>query len=388
MPCNEASLADGASTSAGGMECVSAGGIAPTMRIIRSHEATWLRAEYGDGVRDRLQSLLPDIALALAIAVAAGSAASGASSDQPAQALLVALAFLATLSLAVRRLYPVHVLGVIAAATAFFTVVYDGYWPFAALVAFYSVAAHSRRRTALIAGVLALVLVGVPIAHLINWEHASWSKVALFAGRLAPLVAAWILGDNVRTRRAYLRAVEDRAAQLEREQETNARQAVLEEQARIAREIHDVVAHNLSVIIVQATAADAVFSKDPTDAQRAVRTIGSTARQALDELRRVLGVVRIGEERSPQFAPQPTLARLEVLVEQVRTAGLEVDLRIVGERPELSSALELSAYRIVQEALTNTLRHAKRDARHRPASVRPRCRRCRGVRRRYGADRR
>ncbi len=192
----------------------------------------------------------------------------------------------------------------------------------------------------------------------------------------------------MRTRRAYLRAVEDRAAQLEREQETNARQAVLEEQARIAREIHDVVAHNLSVIIVQATAADAVFSKDPTDAQRAVRTIGSTARQALDELRRVLGVVRIGEERSPQFAPQPTLARLEVLVEQVRTAGLEVDLRIVGERPELSSALELSAYRIVQEALTNTLRHAKRDARHRPASVRPRCRRCRGVRRRYGADRR
>jgi signal transduction histidine kinase len=185
---------------------------------------------------------------------------------------------------------------------------------------------------------------------------------------LAPLVAAWILGDNMRTRRAYLRALEERAAQLEREQQANARRAAAEEQARIAREVHDVVAHNLSVIIVQATAADAVFATDPAEAQRAVRTIGSTGRQALDEVRRVLGVVRIGEERSPDFPPQPTLARIEDLLERVRTAGLDVQLETAGAARGLPPALELSAYRIVQEALTNTLRHA--DANHATVKLR------------------
>ena len=243
--------------------------------------------------------------------------------------------------------------------TGFFAWAYDAYWPFAVVVAFYSVAAHTTRARAIVAGSIGLVGLVVPISHAISdWHPLTWSKIALFVGRLAPLAAAWILGDSMRTRRAYVRAVEDRAAQLEREQEANARRAAAEEQARIAREVHDIVAHNLSVIIVQATAADAVFDSDPADAQRAVRTIGSTARQALDELRRVLGVVRAGDELPVDFAPQPRLARLEGLLEQVRAAGLEVAVEISGEQKELPPALELSAYRIVQEALTNTLRHA------------------------------
>jgi signal transduction histidine kinase len=310
----------------------------------------------------RVAPFVGDIVLAVAIAVAAASAASGATSNEPARVLLVLLAGAAALSLAVRRLYPVPVLVVTVLTTGFFALAYDGYWPFAALLAFYSVAAHAGRRTAIVAGTAGLVLLAGSIAHLIDWQPVTWSKIALFAGRVAPLVAAWILGDNVRTRRAYLRALEDRAAQLEREQQAKARRAAAEEQARIAREVHDVVAHNLSVIIVQATAADAVFASDPTNARRAVRTIGSTARQALDELRRVLGVVRIGEERSPDFSPQPTLARLEHLLKQVRAAGLDVELEVTGEPQELPAPLELSAYRIVQEALTNTLRHA--DASH------------------------
>jgi signal transduction histidine kinase len=236
------------------------------------------------------------------------------------------------------------------------------------LLAFYSVAAHAPRRTAIIAGTAGILALAASIAHLIDWQPLTWSKIALFAGRLAPLVAAWILGDNMRTRRAYLRALEDRAGQLEREQEANARRAAAEEQTRIAREVHDVVAHNLSVIIVQATAADTVFATDPADARRAVRTIGSTARQALDELRRVLGVITTGEERSPEFPPQPTLGRLENLLEQVRAAGLDVQLEIAGDARELPPALELSAYRIVQEALTNTLRHA--NAKHATVTVR------------------
>jgi signal transduction histidine kinase len=192
----------------------------------------------------------------------------------------------------------------------------------------------------------------------INWGLVPGSRLALLADRLALLAAAWVLGEYLRTRRAYLGVVEDRAAQLERERDANARRAAAEEQARIAREVHDIVAHNLSVIIVQATAADAVFESVPADAQRAVRTIGATARQALGELRRVLGVVHSGEERAPEFPPQPTLARVTSLVERVRTAGLAVELVIAGEPRALPPGLELSAYRIVQEALTNTLRHA------------------------------
>ena len=112
-------------------------------------------------------------------------------------------------------------------------------------------------------------MVALPvIVREIDWTPLGWNDFALLVGRLTPLVAAWLLGDNMRTRRAYLRAVEDRAAQLEREQEANARRAAAEEQSRIAREVHDVVAHNLSVIIVQATAADAVFASDPVDARR------------------------------------------------------------------------------------------------------------------------
>src|SRR5262245_23253318 len=229
-----------------------------------------------------------------------------------------------------------------------------GWWPFAAIVALYTVAAHCPRRTSLRAGAVALVVLAAPIVYQVDWSPLGWNDLALVAGRFAPLVAAWLLGAYVRTRREYLRAVEERAAQLEREQEANARRAAAEEQARIAREVHDVVAHNLSVIIVQATAADEVFASDPADAQRAVRTIGSTARRALDELRYVLGA----SGRQPTLAPQPTLGGLEALLEQVRAAGLEVELEIVGEQPELPPALELSAYRIVQEALTNTLRHA------------------------------
>jgi len=294
-----------------------------------------------------------DVLLALAVSSAALYSASTYQGAAPA--LLYALAAVATVPLLVRCLFPVPVLAVVVAATAIVGLSYrSGWWPFAAIVALYGVAAHCPRRTSLVAGAAALVVLAAPICYQVDWSPLGWNDLALVAGHFAPLVAAWLLGAYVRTRREYLRAVEERAAQLEREQEANARRAAAEEQARIAREVHDVVAHNLSVIIVQATAADAVFASDPADAQRAVRTIGVTARRALDELRHVLGA----GDRQAMLAPQPTLGGLEALLEQVRAAGLEVELEIVGEQPELPPALELSAYRIVQEALTNTLRHA------------------------------
>src|SRR5262249_55877613 len=163
-----------------------------------------------------------------------------ATSNEPEQVLLVLLAGAAALTLAFRSHYPVLVLAIAALTTAFFALVYGGYWPFAAILAFYSVGAHAPRRSAVLSGAFGLGVLAVPLVHEIDWSPFTWSKVALVVGRLAPLVAAWILGDNVRTRRAYVRAIENRAAQLEREREANARRAAAEEQARIAREVHDV----------------------------------------------------------------------------------------------------------------------------------------------------
>jgi signal transduction histidine kinase len=291
----------------------------------------------------------------LALAIFASALIIASSYQGSAAALLYALATVATLPLLFRCLYPVPVLAVVVVATATVGLGYaHGWWPFAAILALYTVAAHCPRRVSLRAGAAALVVLAAPIFKRVDWSPLGWNDLALVAGSFAPLVAAWLLGAYIRTRREYLRAVEERAAQLEREQEANARRAAAEEQARIAREVHDVVAHNLSVIIVQATAAEEVFASDPAEAQRAVRTIGSTARRALDELRYVLGA----SGQLPMLAPQPTLGGLEALLEQVRATGLEVELEIVGEQRELPPALELSAYRIVQEALTNTLRHA------------------------------
>ena len=294
-----------------------------------------------------------DVALALAFAVAGFAAAATYHGSTAATAPLFLLAAATTLPLAVRCLYPVTVLAVLVAVAVVVGFGYQGWWPYAVAVALYTVAAHCRRRRAIVAGTAALLVMAAPIVYLVDWSPLGWNDIAVVAGRFAVLVAAWLLGDNVGTRRAYLQAVEERAAQLEREQEANARRGAAEEQARIAREVHDVVAHNLSVIIVQATAADEVFASDPDDAHRAVRTIGRTARRALDELRHVLG--SMGDTG---LAPQPTLGGLDGLLSQVRAAGLDVEFQVVGTQPELPPALELSAYRIVQEALTNTLRHA------------------------------
>src|SRR5262245_16508041 len=215
--------------------------------------------------------------------------------------------------------------GVVVAATTIVGLGYSrGWWPFPAIVALYTVAAHCPRRTSLRAGAAALAVLAAPIVYQVDWSPLGWNDLALVAERYAPLVAAWLLGAYVRTRREYLRAVEERAAHLEREQEANAHRAAAEEQARIAREVHDAVAHSLSVIIVQATAADEVFASDPADAQRAVRTIGSTARRALDELRYVLGAS--GQEPTP--APQPTLGGLEALLEQVRRPASRSNSRL------------------------------------------------------------
>jgi len=259
---------------------------------------------------------------------------------------------LQTLPLLLRRRYPLSVLAIVLSASIATQYVVGALPPFALGLALYTVASHTERRIALRAGLAAVALLPLSLITRADWNggESVW-HVIVFA------VAAWILGDNLRTKRAYYRELEERAARLEREKEEGTRRAAAEEKARIARELHDVIAHSVSVMVVQAAAARDVFEKQPERAREALRSIEESGRSALTELRRLLGIVRTGEQGSRE--PQPGLAALEELVEQVRTTGLEVELKREGELGELPTGVDLSAYRIVQEALTNTLKHAQ-----------------------------
>ncbi|MFI9079031.1 sensor histidine kinase [Streptomyces sioyaensis] len=177
-----------------------------------------------------------------------------------------------------------------------------------------------------------------------------------------PFVLAWVLGDSMRTRRAYWAQLEERAARLEKEREAQSRIAVAAERARIARELHDVVAHNVSVMVVQADGAAYVLDAAPEQTREALETISGTGRRALAEMRRLLGVLRTGEQaEGGEYVPQPGVEQLEDLMDQVRGAGLPVDFRVEGEPRELPSSVALTVYRIVQEALTNTRKHGGPD---------------------------
>ncbi|MBT2469093.1 sensor histidine kinase [Streptomyces sp. ISL-66] len=185
---------------------------------------------------------------------------------------------------------------------------------------------------------------------------------------IVPFALAWVLGDSLRTRRAYYAQLVERNQRLEKERAAQAKVAVAAERARIARELHDVVAHNVSVMVVQADGAAYVMDAAPEQAKEALQTISGTGRLALAEMRRLLGVLRTGEpQESEDYVPQPDVEQIDVLVEQVRAAGLAVDFEVEGAPRKLPSGVELTAYRIVQEALTNTRKHAGPDAK---ASVR------------------
>jgi signal transduction histidine kinase len=234
-----------------------------------------------------------------------------------------------------RRTHPERVMLVTLAGGLVIQLIFpDGVFPYAGLIAIGSLAAARPPRVSLV-GLVALL--GLTALNFFTQPEED----ATFA-MLLPVVA-WALGEAARNRRIAI--------------EQASRRAVGEEQARIARELHDVIAHSVSVIVVQASAADDVFDERPDQARAALRSIESAGREALAELRRLLAAVRTDDEGEPAH-PQPGLDRLGELAAPLRAAGLEVALHREGAAGAVPAGVDLSAYRIVQEALTNTLRHA------------------------------
>ncbi|RBY75021.1 sensor histidine kinase [Blastococcus sp. TF02-09] len=264
---------------------------------------------------------------------------------------------LLTVPLAWRRRAPVPAAAAVVAAGLLELLVVPNFLVanVAALVMVYALAAYSTRWAAQ-AG-LAVGLVGGGLAALRYWPGGVASSLVPIAGAIGvSVVAAWALGTLRRARVQQLAALAERAQLLELERDQEMRLAATTERARIARELHDVVAHSLSVVIAQADGGRYAGKADPTAATDALEAIAATGRQALTDMRSLLGVLREGG--GEEYAPQPDVAAIPALVEDVRASGLDVDLIVEGEPRPLAAGPQLAAYRIVQESLTNVLKHA------------------------------
>ena len=259
------------------------------------------------------------------------------------------------------------------------------------VVLLYTLAAYTTRRLSLTG--LAICLFGSAAQLATLYTRADFAQVPnwLLVGVIVlagPSLIAWAIGDSMRYRRAYYASLEERAARLERDRDAQARIAAAAERARIARELHDVVAHNVSVMVVQADGAAYAIDTDPPRAREALAAISATGRQALAEMRALLGVLRNAdddgqavqppvlaaaapEERAgiatarpaataepASLTPMPGIEQLADLLDQTRAAGLSVSCTIEGEPRPLAGGTALAAYRIVQESLTNTRKHA------------------------------
>ncbi|MEV6716396.1 sensor histidine kinase [Lentzea sp. NPDC051208] len=224
---------------------------------------------------------------------------------------------------------------------------------FALAIALYTLVANTNRKTA-------LIYLGWLVAGTLLWAIFQVGELqAVFLVFLVFVIFgfSWAMGEFIGARRAYQHEMEQRLALLETERDQQAKIAVGEERSRIARELHDVVAHAVSVMIVHADGAAYTIRSQPEVAEKAVRTIADTGRLALTEMRRLLGVLR-SEESETQWAPQPDARGVVELAENTRAAGVPVRLEINGDVDDLPAGVGLSVYRIVQEALTNTIKHA------------------------------
>jgi signal transduction histidine kinase len=275
--------------------------------------------------------------------------------DRPL-AVLLALASTVPVAWRVRRPVPAALVVLVATGGAVIAAVphQGALQPFVALVLVaYAVGSHAEGRSAMLAPpALAVIAAGFFLAAVVHGQ-AGGNVVPSFVW----LSAAWLVGRIVRSWRRRSIELELLNRELEEQRELRAQAAVAVERGRIARELHDVIAHNVSMVVVQAGAAASVLEGEQPHVRAALEAIETTGRATVDEMRRLLGVLRQSEDGAA-LSPQPGLAGLETLVAGVREAGLPVDLRIEGSPTPLPPALDLTAYRIAQEALTNVLKHA------------------------------
>jgi signal transduction histidine kinase len=252
------------------------------------------------------------------------------------------------------RRFPVAAITVACCALVLYAVGrYNAYPGLPIFVLVAGVSLHSTRRRALLAAGLAAVALSVAV-----WlQPERVATASTWVASLLAVAVAWLWGENLRNRRARWAAMEERARRLEAEREERDRQAVTDERLRIARELHDVVAHSMSVIAVQSGVANHVIDSRPAQARQALATIEATSRSALVELRRLLGVLRQGDDPVASLEPNPGMAEIGRLADQIRSAGVEVELKVEGEPGDLPPGVDLSAFRIAQEGLTNVLKH-------------------------------
>jgi signal transduction histidine kinase len=252
-----------------------------------------------------------------------------------------------------RRRYPEAVLGVVLVGfIATSALGFRGPAVLPLMLAIYSVASGCERDRSLVA--LAVVASGALLAAVITPDGP---VIGGLIGNPLIVLASWLVGDNVRNRRAYARSQAEAAAEREREREERILRAAADERLRIARELHDVVAHSMSIIAVQSGVGRMVIESQPDEARKALQVIETTSRQALQEMRRLLGVLRRPDDAESGLEPAPTLADLDALLSQAAQSGVVVRLRQEGVRRDLPVGVDLSAYRIIQEALTNIVRH-------------------------------
>lgn len=299
--------------------------------------------------------------LAVLVAMASAVPAAEHGETRPGNAVIVAAA-LAALPLAARRRWPIPVFCVVL-ALSLGTALWDSFRTvngLALLIALYTVASLRPLRDALAcAAALFAIIVSVAL-----WQAGGtfWYDGIFVCGLFA---AALGLGLYSATRRAYLAELTDRADRLERERDQQVALAAAAERTRIAREMHDIVAHNLTVMVTLSEAAAAAVPGAPERSADIMREVSTVGRGALADTRRLLGVLR-QDSAAPgadALRPVPGLAQLDELIGQVRSAGLDTTLEISGRVPGLSEGMQLTVYRLVQEALTNTLKHAGPDAR-------------------------
>ena len=273
----------------------------------------------------------------------------------------VLLVLAATIPLAFRRRWPIPVLATVSVVTwVYWMSDYTKAFDAAILVALYTTVAHepNRRRAWTTSAFFAITSVVIVILGIVSDEDDV--DISTLLGVATIFTVGMVMGEAVRNRRAYQHELEDKAARAQADAAAEADRAVAEERTRIARELHDVVAHSMSVMVVQAGAARRVLQADPDQAEQALAAIEDTGRSSLTEMRRVLGILRTPDD-ARELSPQPTLDDFRDLVSSCADAGVEVDLRIEGDERPLAAGLELAVFRIVQEALTNVVKHSAAD---------------------------